>query len=146
MTRCKPTAGWAHLAVTCAFERPFAVFIQPCICAFGFLTGALNAASLDSCGQRRRSTGRPSPLLGAALIAGTNGRSLPRTRNAPRTDRPRATISARMNTTPQREFWNGNAVRLGDVWTLRKRNHVIQCMLFTLDSDGSCGSKSASCS
>ena len=51
-----------------------------------------------------------------------------------------------MNTTPQREFWNGNAVRLGDVWTLRKRNHVIQCMLFTLDSDGSCGSKSASCS
>ena len=36
-----------------------------------------------------------------------------------------------MNTTPQREFWSGNAVRLGDVWTLRKRNHVVQCMLFT---------------
>ena len=36
-----------------------------------------------------------------------------------------------MNKTPQREFWNGNAVRLGDVWTLRKRNHVVACGLFT---------------
>ena len=36
-----------------------------------------------------------------------------------------------MNETPQREFWNGKAVRLGDVWTLRKRNHDVQCMLFT---------------
>jgi hypothetical protein len=40
-------------------------------------------------------------------------------------------IRASMNTTPQRELWNGNAVHLGDVWTLRKRNHVVQCMLFT---------------
>ena len=36
-----------------------------------------------------------------------------------------------MNTTPQRKFWSGNAVHLDDVWTLRKRNHVVQCKLFT---------------
>ena len=36
-----------------------------------------------------------------------------------------------MHPTLQREFWNGNAVRLDDVWTLRKRNHVVQCMLST---------------
>jgi len=36
-----------------------------------------------------------------------------------------------MNTTPQRGFWNGNAVRLEDVWSLRKRTHIVQCMLYT---------------
>ena len=36
-----------------------------------------------------------------------------------------------MSSTQQREFWNGNAVHLGDVWTLRKRDHVVPCKLFT---------------
>lgn len=36
-----------------------------------------------------------------------------------------------MNTTPQREFWNGQPVQLETVWTLTKRGHVAQCALFS---------------
>jgi hypothetical protein len=36
-----------------------------------------------------------------------------------------------MNTTTLRDVWNGNPAHLEDVWTLRKRNHVVRCMLFT---------------
>jgi hypothetical protein len=34
-----------------------------------------------------------------------------------------------MNTTPQRENWNGHPVELGDAWTLRKGNKVARCVL-----------------
>jgi hypothetical protein len=41
----------------------------------------------------------------------------------------RATIPPRMNTTPQRENWNGHPVELGDAWTLRKGTKVARCVL-----------------
>ena len=34
-----------------------------------------------------------------------------------------------MNTTPQRENWNGHPVELGDSWTLRKGTKVARCAL-----------------
>ena len=34
-----------------------------------------------------------------------------------------------MNTTPQREDWNGHPVELGDAWTLRKGTKVARCRL-----------------
>jgi hypothetical protein len=34
-------------------------------------------------------------------------------------------------TTPQREVWNGHPVELGIAWTLRKRDHVAQRILFS---------------
>ena len=34
-----------------------------------------------------------------------------------------------MNTTPQRENWNGHPVELGDAWTLRKGTNVARCVL-----------------
>jgi hypothetical protein len=34
-----------------------------------------------------------------------------------------------MNTTPQRENWNGHPVELGDAWTLRKGTKVARCVL-----------------
>jgi hypothetical protein len=36
-----------------------------------------------------------------------------------------------MNPTPQRDYWNGNAVSLGDAWTLRKGDKVARCSLVT---------------
>ena len=36
-----------------------------------------------------------------------------------------------MNQTAQRELWNGNAVELETVWSLTKRGHVAQCVLFS---------------
>jgi hypothetical protein len=36
-----------------------------------------------------------------------------------------------MNTTPLRDVWSGHAVELGITWTLRKRNHLAQCVLFS---------------
>ena len=40
-------------------------------------------------------------------------------------------IPARMNLTPQREFWNGDAVELETVWTLTKRGKVARCVLWS---------------
>ena len=40
-------------------------------------------------------------------------------------------IPARMNLTPQREFWNGQPALLETVWTLTKRAHVAHCVLFS---------------
>jgi hypothetical protein len=34
-------------------------------------------------------------------------------------------------TIPQRENWNGHPVELGIAWTLKKRDHVAQCVLFS---------------
>ena len=36
-----------------------------------------------------------------------------------------------MNMTPQREFWNGNAVELQLLWTLTKRVQVARLVLLT---------------
>jgi hypothetical protein len=43
----------------------------------------------------------------------------------------RRTIPARMNETPQREFWNGRSVQLNTLWTLSKRGKVAACALLT---------------
>ena len=41
-------------------------------------------------------------------------------------------MPARMSaTTPLREVWNGHPVALGIAWTLKKRDHVAQCVLFS---------------
>ena len=34
-------------------------------------------------------------------------------------------------TTPLRDVWNGLPVELGIAWTLTKRGHVAQCVLFS---------------
>lgn len=34
-------------------------------------------------------------------------------------------------TTPLRDVWNGHPVALGIAWTLKKRDHVAQCVLFS---------------
>ena len=31
----------------------------------------------------------------------------------------------------RREYWNGPPVELGIAWTLKKRNHIAQCILFS---------------
>ena len=36
-----------------------------------------------------------------------------------------------MNTTTLRAVWNGRPVELREAWTLRKRNHVAVCRLWT---------------
>jgi len=36
-----------------------------------------------------------------------------------------------MNTTPQREFWNGQPAALETVWTLSKRGQVALLVLYT---------------
>jgi hypothetical protein len=36
-----------------------------------------------------------------------------------------------MNTTTIRSVWNGQPAYLGDAWTLRKRNHVAACRLWS---------------
>ena len=36
-----------------------------------------------------------------------------------------------LTSTPQREFWNDQPVQLETVWTLTKRGHVAQCVLFS---------------
>ena len=36
-----------------------------------------------------------------------------------------------MNSTPQREFWNGQPVQLQTLWTLSKRGRQAQLMLYT---------------
>ena len=36
-----------------------------------------------------------------------------------------------MNTTRQREHWDGDPIELGDAWTLRKDAKVARCMLVT---------------
>ena len=36
-----------------------------------------------------------------------------------------------MNTTRQREHWDGDPVELGDAWTLRKGAKVARCILVT---------------
>ena len=36
-----------------------------------------------------------------------------------------------MNTTRQREFWDGHPSDLGDAWTLRKGGQVARCILVT---------------
>ena len=36
-----------------------------------------------------------------------------------------------MNTTPQRENWDGHPVDCGDAWMLRKGNQVARCSLVT---------------
>jgi hypothetical protein len=36
-----------------------------------------------------------------------------------------------MNTTPQREFWNGQPAALETVWTLSKRGQVARLVLYT---------------
>ena len=36
-----------------------------------------------------------------------------------------------MNTTPQRENWDGHPVDLGDAWVLRKGDKVARCSLVT---------------
>ena len=41
-------------------------------------------------------------------------------------------MPARMSaTTPLRDVWNGHPVALGIAWTLKKRDHVAQCVLFS---------------
>ena len=42
-----------------------------------------------------------------------------------------ATIPPLMNTTTLRENWNGHPVEVGIAWTLKKRDHVAQCVLFS---------------
>jgi len=39
--------------------------------------------------------------------------------------------SPSMNPTPQREFWNANAVELETLWTLTKRGKVARLVLLT---------------
>ena len=34
-----------------------------------------------------------------------------------------------MNTTRQREYWDGHPLELGDAWTLRKGDKVARCTL-----------------
>jgi hypothetical protein len=36
-----------------------------------------------------------------------------------------------MNATTLRPVWNGHPVELGIAWTLKKRNHIAQCVLFS---------------
>ena len=36
-----------------------------------------------------------------------------------------------MNSTPQREFWNGNSLELEALWTLTKRNKEARLVLLT---------------
>lgn len=36
-----------------------------------------------------------------------------------------------MNTTRQREYWNGDPIELGDAWTLRKGEKIARCILVT---------------
>ena len=36
-----------------------------------------------------------------------------------------------MNTTRQREHWDGDPIELGDAWTLRKGEKVARCILVT---------------
>jgi hypothetical protein len=36
-----------------------------------------------------------------------------------------------MNTTRQREYWDGDPMELGDAWTLRKGEKVARCVLVT---------------
>ena len=38
---------------------------------------------------------------------------------------------AAMNTTRQREHWDGDPIELGDAWTLRKGQKVARCILVT---------------
>jgi hypothetical protein len=42
-----------------------------------------------------------------------------------------ATIRVAMNTTRQREQWDGDSIELGDAWTLRKGEKVARCILVT---------------
>jgi hypothetical protein len=42
-----------------------------------------------------------------------------------------ATIPASMNTTAQREHWNGNPAPLETVWTLSKRHRITPLVLYT---------------
>jgi hypothetical protein len=36
-----------------------------------------------------------------------------------------------MNTTRQREHWDGHPIELGDAWTLRKRDREARCELWS---------------
>jgi hypothetical protein len=36
-----------------------------------------------------------------------------------------------MDPTPQREFWDGHPVELGDAWILRKGEEVARCVLLS---------------
>jgi len=43
----------------------------------------------------------------------------------------RATISARMSSVVQRAVWNGKPEQVGIAWTLKKRQHTAQCVVFS---------------
>jgi hypothetical protein len=40
-------------------------------------------------------------------------------------------VASPMNTTTLRDVWNGHPVELREAWTLRKRNHVAVCRLWS---------------